>query len=346
MPVINTALCSFGMSGWVFHAPFITAHPGFNLYAVVERSKNLAAEKYPAVKTFRSVDEMLQDANIDLVVVNTPSVTHFDLASKALLAGKHVIVEKPFTATVAEAAQLIELAAQQQRMLSVYQNRRWDSDFTTVKNMIASGALGTIKEAEIHYDRFTPTLSPKMHKEAPTPAVGILYDLGSHLIDQALQLFGWPQAVFADIAIYRSNSKVDDYFEILLYYATMRVRLKATFFAREPQGYIIHGTKGSFIKSRADVQEAALQAHIVPNSKGWGIEPVTETGWAHYEKEGAFVKEQITTATGNYMKYYDGIYEALVNKTTAPVTATDAKKVISIIEAAYKSNAAKKVITV
>jgi scyllo-inositol 2-dehydrogenase (NADP+) len=344
MSTIKTALCSFGMSGWVFHAPFISCHKGFELYGVWERTKNLAAEKYPSIKTFRELDTMLADAAIDLVIVNTPSITHFEYTKKALLAGKHVIVEKPFTATVAEAEELIQLAKEKKKILSVFHNRRNDSDFLTVKKIIQSGELGDIKEAEIHYDRFTPELSYKAHKELPTPAVGVVYDLGAHLIDAALQLFGLPIAVFADMMIMRENSLVDDYFEILLYYPSLRVRLKATMFAKEPQGFIIHGSKGSFIKSRGDVQEAQLQQHKNPLDADYGIEPEAEWGLLHVEKNGVFIREKRKSEKGDYTKFYDGIYNAILNRGPLPVTAAEAQNVIRVIEAAYQSLHQKKLV--
>ncbi len=226
MNPISTALCSFGMSGWVFHAPFIAVNPGFNLYGVWERSKNLAEEDYPGIKTFRSLEELLADPAIELVVVNTPSVTHFEYAKKTLKAGKHCIVEKPFTATAEEAVELIGMAEKNNCKLSVYQNRRYDSDYRTVKKILDKGILGRIVEAEIHYDRYVPELSYKTHKETPTPAVGAVYDLGSHLIDQALQFFGMPGSIFADIAINRPGSQVDDYFDLKLFYPHHRVTLK------------------------------------------------------------------------------------------------------------------------
>ncbi len=344
MQPIKTALCSFGMSGWVFHAPFINAHKGFELYGVWERTKNLAQEKYPSIKTFRDLDTMLADAAIDLVVVNTPSITHFDYAKKALQAGKHVIVEKPFTATVAEAEELISLAKEKNKQLSVFHNRRWDSDFLTVKKIIESGAIGTVKEAEIHFDRFTPALSPKAHKEVNTPAVGVVYDLGAHVIDAALQLFGTPTDVFGDMMVMRENSLVDDYFEILLYYPAFRVRLKATMFAKAAQGFIIHGTKGSFVKSRGDVQEPQLVQHKNPLDADYGIEPENEWGLLSCEKDGVFINEKIKSEAGNYRNFYEGIYNALVNSKPLPVTAEEAANVIKVIECAYKSFRSKKIV--
>jgi scyllo-inositol 2-dehydrogenase (NADP+) len=343
--IINTALCSFGMSGWVFHAPFIDIDPLFCLYAVWERSKNRAQERYPGIKTFRTLEEMLADEKLELVVVNTPNYTHFDFAKKALLANKHVVVEKPFSVTVAEGQVLIALAAKQNKMISVYQNRRYDSDYKIVKEVLQKGWLGNIIETEIHYDRYKEALSPKLHKETPGPGTGCLYDLGSHLIDQALQLFGMPQSIFADIAIMRPISKVDDYFELLLYYASHRVRLKSNYQVREAlPGYILHGSKGSFIKHKTDTQEALLQSGALPGSADWGKEPDNEKGLLHTEKGGTIIREYITSPNGNYGEYYQGIYNAITEGQPVPVSAEEGLDVIKIIEAAFKSNQERRVV--
>lgn len=345
MQSINTALCSFGMSGWVFHAPFITTHPGFNFYGVWERTKNLAQEKYPGVKTFRTLEELLADKNVELVVVNTPSVTHYDYAKQVILAGKHLIVEKPFTATVEQAEELIALAKKKKIKLSVYQNRRYDSDYRTIKKILDEGWLGKIVDAEIHYDRYVPELSYKIHKETPTPGVGVLYDLGSHLIDQAIQLFGMPIAVFADLAINRPNSKVDDYFDLKLFYPDHRATLKSSYYVREPMpGYQIHGTLGSFIKHKTDVQETDLQAHKKPGSADWGTEPDSQKGLLHTEKDGKVIKEYVQSEKGNYGDYYEGVYNAIRNNADVPVSGEEGKRVIEVIAAAIKSNKEKKVI--
>lgn len=345
MQPINTAICSFGMSGWVFHAPFISTHPGFRFYAVWERSKNLAREKYPDVKVFRTLEELLADELVELVVVNTPNATHYDFAKQALLAGKHVICEKPFTVTVAQAEELIQIAARQNKQLSVYQNRRFDSDYRTIKSVLDQKLLGNIVEAEFHFDRYKEELSPKQHKEIPIPGTGCLYDLGSHLIDQALQLFGMPQALFADIAAMRPVSKVDDYFELLLYYPAHRVRIKSSYQVREAlPGYVIHGSKGSFIKPKTDMQEAQLQAGMLPTENGYGTEPDAERGLLHTETEGKISREYISSFKGNYTDYYEGIYQAIRNKQPLPVTAEDGMKVIKIIEAAFQSSKERRVI--
>ena len=345
MQSINTALLSFGMSGQVFHAPFLEVNKGFNFYAVWERTKNLAQEKYPSVKTYRTLEELLNDEAIELVVVNTPSVTHYNYAKQCLQAGKNVIVEKPFTATVEEGEELIQLAKEKGLLLSVYQNRRYDSDYKSLKKIVDENLLGELIEAEFHYDRFSEHLSYKVHKETPTPGVGVLYDLGAHLIDQSLQLFGMPQSVFADIDTLREGSKVDDYFELLMFYNHFRVRLHSSLLVREAMpAYILHGKKGSFIKAKTDVQEVALQAGKIPNTPDWGKEPENEKGFLHTEKNGQIVKEYISSSNGNYMEYYDGIYRAMRLQQPLPVTAEEGLNVIRIIAAAYKSHQQKKVI--
>lgn len=345
MKPINTAICSFGMSGWVFHAPFISTHPGFNFYAVWERTKNLAQEKYPDVKVYRTLEEMLADESIELVVVNTPNNTHYSYTKQAMQAGKNVVCEKPFTVTVAEAEELVQLAKNSNLYLSVFQNRRYDSDYRTIKDVLDRKLLGNIVEAEFHFDRFKEELSPKVHKETAGQGTGALYDLGSHLIDQALQLFGMPTAVFADIEAMRPISQVDDYFEVLLYYPSQRVRIKGSYQVREAlPGYVIHGSKGSFIKPKTDVQEGQLQEGKLPTDTGYGVEPETEKGLLHTESDGKIMREYIPSLNGNYTAYYEGIYNAIRNKAPLPVTAEEGMNVIKIIEAAFKSNKEKKVI--
>jgi predicted dehydrogenase len=215
----------------------------------------------------------------------------------------------------------------------------------TVKKVVDENLLGGIVEVEIHFDRYKEELSPKAHKEVPGQATGVLYDLGSHILDQALYLFGWPNAVFADIDILRTISQVDDYFELLLFYNDKRVRLKAGYLVREAvPSYVLHGFKGSFLKSRADIQENDLLAEKVPGSTGWGIEPESEQGLLHAEINGEVVRKKITTEHGNYMDYFDGVYSAIRTNAKPPVSAEDGLRVITIIEAAFESSKQKKVI--
>lgn len=345
MAPIKTALCSFGMSGRVFHAPFLHRHPGFELYSVWEREKSLAAAAYPSIRVRRSLEELLEDTAVELVVVNTPNYTHFEYAKKALLAGKHVVVEKPFAITVEEGEELAALAEKTGRKCSVFQNRRYDSDYKTVKKVLDENWLGKIVEAEIHYDRYSTALSPKLHKETPGPGTGLLYDLGSHLIDQALQLFGMPEAVFADLAIIRPVSKVEDYMEVLLLYPELRVRLKASYLVREPfPAYSLHGSLGSFLKSRADPQEALLLKGVPPEGEDWGTEPGLEQGLLHTEREGKEIRERIPSLKGNYREYYDRLYQAIRSGQPVPASPGEGIDILRVIEAAYRSQAEKRII--
>jgi predicted dehydrogenase len=278
-------------------------------------------------------------------VVNTPNYTHYDYTKKALQAGKNVVVEKPFTVLTQEGEELVELANTKGLLLSVYQNRRFDSDYKAIKKIVSEGWLGEIVEAEFHFDRYKEDISAKVHKEIPGPGTGALYDLGSHIIDQALQLFGMPEAVFADIRILRPVSQVDDYFEVLLYYKNLRVRLHSSYLVREAlPAYALHGTKGSFIKSKSDVQETALQAGTSPGGDDWGTEPESEKGFLHTEKNGEVVKSFITSERGDYGDYYNAIYKSIREKAAAPVTAGEGLDVIKIIEAAQKSSQERRVI--
>lgn len=344
MQKIKTALLSYGMSGKVFHAPFLELHPGFDLTGAWERSKKLIQEDYPLVKSYADFDELLKD-DVDLVIVNTPVDTHFEYAKKALLAKKHVVVEKAFTTTVAEAEELAAIAEEQKLKLAVFQNRRWDSDFKTVRDIYDKNILGETVEAEIHFDRYNPNLSAKNHKETANSGAGILKDLGPHIIDQALVLFGFPDAIFADIRITRDYSVVDDWFDITLFYPTFRVRLKASFFIREPlPSYVIHGKKGSFIKSRGDVQEDELKAGKKPMVSDWGIEPVYKSGVLHTEIEGSTVRENIPTLHGNYYGFFDELYKSIRKNQPEPVTAQDGVNVMRIIGAAIESSARQQII--
>ncbi len=338
VPPINTALLSYGMSGKVFHAPFLAADQQFHLYGVWERSKKTAREDYPDIRSFDHLDDLLDDSAIQLVVVNTPNRTHYEYTRQALQAGKNVVVEKPFTVTSAEGIELDQLAKQKGLLLSVYHNRRFDSDYQTVKKVIASGSLGDLVEAEFHFDRYKEELSAKVHKETAQQGTGALYDLGTHLIDQALHLFKMPEAVFADIRIIRKHSQVDDYFELLLYYEKLRVRLHCSYLVREPlPAFSVHGHLGSFIKQRADPQEAALMAGLKPGLKDWGREPEGFDGLLVTEENKVEIRKYISTETGNYGLYYAGIANALLNNTPPPVSATDAINVIRVVEAAFAS---------
>lgn len=335
---VNAGLCAFGMSGYVFHAPFLQCLPEFNLSAVVERHEKKAAKHYPEIHSYNSIDELMNDDSIELIVVNTPNVTHYDYAKQALLAGKHVIVEKPFTATLEQAVELVNLSKEQQRLLVVFQNRRWDSDFLAVKQVVEKGSLGKLIEAEFHYDRYTPEPSYKKHKEVPDPGVGLVFDLGPHIIDQAITLFNKPEAVFARLQTHRPGSLVNDYFEIKLLYPQFTSTLKSSLLAREPvPAYVLHGSSGSFQKSRSDVQEAELQKGAMPCIPDWGREPENEWGLLHTEKEGKVIRERIPSPQGCYQQFYKSIYSCLRDGKPSPLPLEDSLLNMRIIEAALTS---------
>ena len=343
MQLVNVGLCAFGMSGKVFHAPFIKEHPGFFLKGIVERTKQDSKELYPSATIYKSIDELLSDDSIDLIVVNTPIQTHFEIAKKALEAGKNVIVEKPFTIDVNEAIELTELAKEKELFISVYQNRRFDRDFLQVKNILDKGKLGTIKEAEIRFDRYRTTSSGKDHKENPNlPGSGSVHDLGAHLVDQAIQLFGFPQHVFADVFSMKGVEYSNDYFEILLYYKNdLRVRLKSSVFTKEDHfAYKIHGEKGSFLQERTDNQEAELVSGIQPIYDEQWQKPLQKSdGILNYlNSENETIRIETESSAGDYMNYYQEIYEHIVFRKPLPSPASEIIQNMKIIDGALVSS--------
>lgn len=337
---IRTGIASYGMSGKLFQAPFVANHPGFELAAIVERHQNESRRRYPDSKLYRSFEEMLGDESLQLIVVNTPVQTHFEYTRAALLAGKDVVVEKPFTVALSEAKELEKIAKETGKFLSVYQNRRYDGDFRAIKNVLDSGKLGEIVEAEFRYDRYRTQYSGKPHKEGALPGAGILHDLGAHLLDQSIQLFGVPEKIFADVRILRTDGvEANDYFEVLLYYPQNRVRLKSTVMARESvYAYVVHGRNGSFLQQRSDQQEELLLKEVEPQLTDWCPEPTAPDGILHFMENGEAVRQLTTSRSGNYMGYYEDVYRALTGQAPNPVPAADAIKSMTLIELAMESS--------
>ncbi len=344
--VIRTGICSYGMSGKLFHAPFIEAHPGYELTGIVERNNNDSRERYPNSKLYRSAEELIADESIQLVVVNTPTHLHYEQAKAVLNAGKHLVIEKPFTVTVKEAEELTALAEKKGLFVSVYQNRRYDGDYRAVKEVLQREWLGELREVEIRYDRYRPNFGGKLHKEGYMPGAGILYDLSPHLVDQAIQLFGFPDALFADIWKMRDDVQARDYFEMLFYYDKLRVRLKATCIARETTyAYMLHGMKGSFLQQRSDMQEQQLLEGVKPSLESWCAAPSSPDGLLHTEINGEVIRKETTSSPGNYMGYYDDVYKALTGQGPNPVPAADGIKNMRIIDAALQSVAEKRLVS-
>lgn len=320
-PII-TGILSYGMSGRVFHAPFIDASPDFHLRAVTERSRKQAQGRYPDVISYNSVDELLDDGEIELVIVNTPNNTHYEYAKKALSAGKHVLVEKPFAASATEAKELFELGRQKNLKVMVYQNRRWDSDFRLFKKILDEGILGKLIEVTIRYDRYRKEIGPKVFKEEPLPASGLTWDLGPHLIDQAISLFGKPVSSVKTTGNFRPGSKVDDYVHFHLQYPEgLNVFVTASLLTANPiPSYVVHGTNGSFIKARTDVQEDQLQAGMSPLDNGYGVEPDGSEGTLTLiQEDGGKKNEYVTSLRSNYLQVFKAVCDCIRNSTPFPV---------------------------
>ena len=314
VPPIRTALLAYGMSGKVFHAPFLTTHPGFELLAVAERTEQRMHLDYPTIRSYPSVAELLTDANLELVVVNTPSSTHFELASQAMRAGKHVLLEKPVATSVAQLQELLALAKQTGRHLLAYQNRRWDSDFGAVARVVASEQLGQLLEAHLRFDRYKPALNTKKFKEEPGPGAGLLYDLGPHLIDQAISLFGQPLSCHKTLGYNRPTTRVDDFFSLHLRYAQgLNVWLTSSLLVAAPgPAYVLHGTLGSYQKGRADVQEAQLQTGMSPLAPEYGHErPGQEGRLTLSEPNGILTTTPDAAAPGNYLDLFEAVFQTI-----------------------------------
>ena len=349
MKQINVGLIGFGMAGRLFHGPTIASAKGLKLYKVREtKAPNISIiqERYPDTIIVNDTNEILNDPSIELVVVATPNVTHHDVATKVLMAGKHVIVDKPFTVTSQEATQLIDLAKNKNKLLTVYQNRRWDSDFQTVKKVIDSNLLGNLVEYEAHYDRFRNTIRPDTWKEDGVLGTGLVYDLGSHLIDQALVLFGLPKTVTADLRTQRQNATIIDNFEMILDYGNLKVTLKGGMLIKEQlPHFILLGNNGAFIKYGMDVQEEALIAGLSPNkSLNWGEEPESLWGTINTEFNGIEFRGKVKSEKGNYVGFYENVYKAILGEEELAVKPEQARNTIRIIEIAMQSNQEKRTI--
>ncbi|WP_343522858.1 Gfo/Idh/MocA family oxidoreductase [Pedobacter sp.] len=332
---ITAGLLAYGMSGKVFHAPFLNAHEGFDLKAVVERSNKNAVKDYPNMVSYNSVDELLNDGEIELVVINTPNNLHYEHSKAALHAHKHILVEKPFTATTAQAKALFELADSVGKQIFFYQNRRWDSDFASVKKVLESGKLGKLNEMHLRYDRYRNVIGPKAFKENPVEASGLLYDLGPHLLDQVISLFGKPLSFYKILGKNRIGTLVDDYFSIHLSYPdSVNVFVTSSMLVVNPQpGFVLHGVNGSFIKQRSDIQEEQLLAGMKLTDAGYGIEAADKDGLlTTIDANGKKTEEIIPSEAGNYLPLFEAVYQAISNKKPYPVTREDVLTQIEIIE--------------
>ncbi len=339
---MKTGVVGYGVAAQFMHLPFIVTNPNFELQTILQRHGDEAKEKYPSVHVVRSLEEMLADESLELIVITTPNDSHFDYAWRALEAGKHVVLEKPFTIRSEDAKKLITQAEKKERILSVYQNRRYVSDFLTIRQLLKEKKLGDIVEFEAHYDRYRPEQRPNAWREKNEPGSGILYDLGAHLIDQAFCLFGLPNYVTADIRNQRPHATTTDYFELWLDYGFTKIILKAGMLVREPgPRYAIHGMKGSFLKSGEDPQEALLRKGILPIAANWGRESDDIYGLLHTEIDGMVIKEKYPSLTGNYGGFYNDLYRTIRHGEPLKVKPEHGYNVIRLIEMATESSEKK-----
>ncbi|SDE17453.1 Predicted dehydrogenase [Mucilaginibacter pineti] len=333
---IVTGLMAYGMSGRVFHAPFLTTNPGFTFKAVVERHEKKAVKKYPDVISYNAIDELLADAEIELIVVNTPNNTHFDYAIQALNAGKHVLIEKPAAVTSAEVKALFDLSKKLGLKVMVYQNRRYDSGFISVKEVIESGRLGELIEVHFRLDRYRMPIGVKQFKETKgTPGNGLTYDLGAHLVDNAISVFGRPLSYIKTTATHRPGSQVDDYFNIHLTYPNqLHVYLTSGLLIAEAlPGFVIHGTLGSFVKLRTDVQEAQLDAGMMPDDPEFGIEPAGSEGkLVLMGADNSKTVEWVPSDKGNYNGLFEAVYHTVRENALFPVTEEHIAWQIELLE--------------
>jgi scyllo-inositol 2-dehydrogenase (NADP+) len=359
---IGVAVVGYGLGGRVFHAPFVSAVPGLNLLTIFQRSGDSAAQAYPSAKIERSIDPILADPSIDLVVISTPNETHFSLARQALEAGKHVVIDKPFAATSEQALVLGSIAKLKGVLVIPFHNRRWDGDFLTVKKLLAEGTLGRLVTFETNMDRFRPLPREHKWKESENPANGMLFDLGPHVVDMTLALFGAPEAITASVRSDRDHTAIEDAFDITLHYPSyttpgksLRARCSATYLACEPSPrFLLHGTRGSFRKYGLDPQEATLEsgAKVPPlgSPEPWLKEPASQWGTLTIAPDPAsptiLVTTQVETLPGDYRNFYAAVRDAILGLAPPPLTPEDGYRVIKLLELARESSIQRRTLPV
>ncbi|GIO02794.1 scyllo-inositol 2-dehydrogenase (NADP(+)) [Brevibacillus halotolerans] len=338
MQKIGVGIVGYGPSATTFHVPFLQASGHYEIVAVLSSKPEKVRADLGDVQVASQLHELLQNPKVELVIITTPTSLHYEMVKEAIQAKVHIVVEKPFVVTTREADELIELNKLTGKVLSVYQNRRWDNDFLTIQRLYQEGRLGEIYHFESHYDRYRPEVRDRWRENAG-PGSGILYDLGSHLLDQAIMMFGMPKAVTADVQAQRPEAKTDDYFHVILHYDRLRAILHAGMLTVQPgPRFQVHGDKGSYMKFGFDVQEGAIRDNQPLNAPNWGQEEKEWYGELTTMVEGKPVTEKIVSERGTYHRYYDQLYEAIRLGKHVPVHAEQARMNIFLIEAAFKSS--------
>ena len=332
--MLKVGVIGCGYSAKTFHIPLINASDSFQLVAISSSQKDAVASEYPQATIFETAQDLISSADVDLVVITAPNDAHYPIAKQCLENGLNVVVEKPMVTTSIEAQELIEIARERSLLLSVFHNRRWDGDFLTVKKLLNQAVVGDVRLFESHFDRFRPVVRQRWREQAG-PGSGIWFDLGSHLVDQAVSLFGSPDALTARCLPLREGSETTDYFHVLLHYQNIEVVLHASCFSAAPNTrFRLEGTKGSYIKYGLDPQEPQLKNGMTPNDRGYGVEDTQDHGRLYFESS----SELIETEQGCYQKYYAEICEAIESGTDNPVDPEDAVEVLKILELAEKSS--------
>jgi predicted dehydrogenase len=339
---LGVALLGYGYAGKTFHAPLLAGIDDIDLRIFMSSDATKVQKDFPDATVEEDADKVFANHEISLVVIATPNDSHFDLAKRALSAGKHVVVDKPFTTTVAEATELIELAQKKSLVLSVFHNRRWDADFLTVKKLLEEKSLGNVMHFESHFDRYRPIVQQRWREQAGA-GTGIWFDLGSHLLDQALCLFGEPDSIQASLEIQREKGTAVDFFHVVLGFGKARVILHGSVLVpAESPRFVLHGTVGSYIKYGLDVQEAALKMGTDVHSADWGVDDRDGTLTTYVDDSPS--PKTISTKRGNYLAYYEGVRDAIKGDAPNPVPATEAKAVMVLLERGIESNVSGKTI--
>ena len=327
---IKTALAGFGKAGEFLHAPFIHTSAFFELVTILERTPKKAAQAYPEARIVQTFEELCADASIELIVCATPNDTHAAFAEQALRAGKHVVVDKPFTIHVTDAIRLHELSVKMRKHIFVYQNRRWDGDFLTVQKLLAEGILGDILSVTSRFDRYRPEPRTGYWKESDAPGNGLWYDLGPHLMDQAFQLFGKPKSCDARIEKQREGGVGIDYFDVEFAYDKIAYRIHAGMLEKEATPrWLIIGNKGTYTKYGVDPQEARLNAGEQPVGADWGAEDIKEFGRIDFLTGRSMV---YPTLPGDYRKFYQGVYETIRHDAPPLIAMNDAVELVGWLE--------------
>lgn len=341
---LNVALVGYGYVGQTFHSPLIVATPGFRLHTVVSSAPAKVLADHPDVRVIADLGQALEDPAVDLVVIATPNALHAPQAIAALQAGKHVVVDKPLAVEMVQARAMADAASAAGKLLTVFHNRRWDSDFLTVRRLISEGALGEVVQFESRFDRFRPLVRDRWRERAG-PGAGAWMDLGPHLLDQALVLFGAPLALSADIGTQRAGAGADDYFHVVLRYPVLRVILHGSLLtAASDLRMAVHGTRASFIKHGLDPQEAQLKAGMTPGAPGWGRD--TRHGVLTTLEDDTPIRADVRPEVLGYRAFYAGVREAILHGAPSPVPVDEALRVMALLELAQRASDARRELAV